>query len=354
MNSLEELDDVRACGRSWHASALVRMTAMQSYWMQMTNTETVLDLRDTPVPTPGPAQLLVRMHAAALNRGEFVLGHGLHGKAGTWKAIGGEGAGEVVAVGAQVTGFKPGDRVMGRCTGAFSEYALMEAARRLPRRLACRGKKPRASADVPRVVRHAGAARPAQGRRMAADQRRLVRRRRGLAAAGKVLGAKVIGTSGSAAKLEALKPLGLDIGLCTRSGDFASAVMEATGQHGADLIVNAVGGSVFAENIRAMAFEGRLATVGYVDGVLHAALDLGALHAKRLTLFGVSNKLRTKEQRAAAVPRFVADVMPHVAAGRIKPQIDEVIDFARLKEGKARMEAGGHVGKIVLRMPVAA
>ena len=85
---------------------------------------------------------------------------------------------------------------------------------------------------------------------------------------GKVLGAKVIGTSGSAAKLEALKPLGLDIGLCTRSGDFASAVMEATGQHGADLIVNAVGGSVFAENIRAMAFEGRLATVGYVDGVL--------------------------------------------------------------------------------------
>ena len=70
--------------------------------------------------------------------------------------------------------------------------------------------------------------------------------------------------------------------------------MEATGQHGADLVVNAVGGSVFAENIRAMAFEGRLATVGYVDGVLHADLDLEALHAKRLTLFGVSNKLRTQ------------------------------------------------------------
>ena len=129
--------------------------------------------------------------------------------------------------------------------------------------------------------------------------------------------------------------------------------MEATGQHGADLVVNTVGGSVFAENIRALAFEGRLATVGYVDGVLHADIDLEALHAKRLTLFGVSNKLRTKEQRAAAVPRFVADVMPHFAAGRIKPQIDQVMDFARLKDAKARMEAGGHVGKIVLRMPVA-
>src|SRR3546814_12499422 len=69
--------------------------------------------------------------AAGLNRGEFVLGHGLHGKAGSWKQIGGEGAGEVVSVGKDVTGFKPGDKVMGRCPGAFSEYALMEAAEAL-------------------------------------------------------------------------------------------------------------------------------------------------------------------------------------------------------------------------------
>ena len=128
--------------------------------------------------------------------------------------------------------------------------------------------------------------------------------------------------------------------------------MEATERHGADLIVNTVGGSVFAENIRALAFEGRLATVGYVDGVLHADIDLEALHAKRLTLFGVSNKLRSKEQRAAAVPRFVADVMPLIATGRIKPWIDQVFDFVRLQEAKARMEAASHVGKIVLRMPV--
>ena len=129
--------------------------------------------------------------------------------------------------------------------------------------------------------------------------------------------------------------------------------MERTDQHGADLIVNTVGGSVFAEDIRALAFEGRLATVGYVDGVVHSDIDLGALHAKRLTLFGVSNKLRSKEQRSAAVPGFVAEVMPHIAAGRIKPQIDQVVDFPHLKDAKARMEAGAHVGKIVLRMPAA-
>jgi hypothetical protein len=186
--------------------------------------------------------------------------------------------------------------------------------------------------------------------RMGADQRRVVRRRRRVAAAGQGLGAKVIGTSGSADKLARLEPLGLDVGIATRArlrggGDGGD------GQQGADLVINTVGGTVFAENIRAMAFEGRLATVGYVDGVVHAELDLAALHAKRLTLFGVSNKLRSKAQRAAAVPGFVADVLPHVAAGRIKPQIDQVFDFAQLPEAKARMEAGGHVGKIVLRHP---
>src|SRR5205085_8317758 len=67
------------------------------------------------------------MHAAALNRGEFVRGHGLH-KGGDWKQIGAEGAGEVVDLGAEATAFRPGDRVMARCTGAFAQYALMEAA----------------------------------------------------------------------------------------------------------------------------------------------------------------------------------------------------------------------------------
>jgi NADPH:quinone reductase-like Zn-dependent oxidoreductase len=167
----------------------------------------------------------------------------------------------------------------------------------------------------------------------------------------KALGAKVIGTSGSAAKLDALKRLGLDVGLATRGADFAPAVMEATSQHGADLVVNTVGGTVFAEDVRALAFQGRLAMVGHVDNVLQAELDLEALHRKRLVLFGVSNKLRTKAQRASGIPRFVAEVMPHFAAGRIRPHIDKVYPFELLAQAKERMETGGHVGKIVLRMP---
>lgn len=325
------------------------MTAMQSWWMQMTDAETVLEARDTPMPQPGPGQLLVRMRAAALNRGEFVLGHGLHGKAGTWKAIGGEGAGEVVAVGEGVIGFKPGDGAMGRCAGAFAQYALMEQAEAIVKPQTLSWKE---AASVPLTFLVSYDMLVLQGRLKAGDWLLINGVTSGVGVAslqlGKALGAKVIGTSGSARKLEVLKPLGLDEGLCTRAADFAPAIMEATSQHGADLIVNTVGGSVFAENIRALAFEGRLATVGYVDGVLHADIDLEALHAKRLTVFGVSNKLRTKEQRSAALPRFRAEVMPLIAAGRIKPQIDQVFDFSRLRQAKERMEAGAHVGKIVL------
>ncbi|MES2635325.1 MAG: zinc-binding dehydrogenase [Pseudomonadota bacterium] len=327
---------------------------MQSYWMQMTDTDTVLELRERPEPVPGASQLLVRMHATSLNRGEFLLGHGLHGVPGTWKAIGGEGAGEVVSVGDGVTGFKPGDKVMGRCAGAFAECALMEAAEamRIPEGLSMNE-----AASVPLVFLVAYDMLVLQGGLKAGDWMLVTGVSSGVGVAslqlGKALGANVIGTSGSADKLAQLKPLGLDVALCTRKPDFAQAVMQATNHKGVNLVVNTVGGTVFAESVRAMAFEGRLATVGYVDGVVHADIDLEALHAKRLVVFGVSNKMRTKEQRSAAVPRFIDEVLPLFASGRIKPHIDTVMDFEQLPQAKARMEAAGHIGKIVLRMPAA-
>jgi len=324
---------------------------MQSYWMLMTDTDTALELRDVPVPEPGPGQLLVRMQAASLNRGEFLLGHGLHGQPGSWKAIGGEGAGEVVAAGAQATGFTPGERVMGRCGGAFADYALMEAAEamRLPPNLSFEQ-----GAGIPMTFLVAFDMLVLQGRLQAGEWLLINGVSSGVGVAslqlGKALGARVIGTSGSPEKLALLQPLGLDVALHTRSNGFAPAVLEATQGQGADVVVNTVGGTVFGENIRAAAFQARLATVGYVDGVVHADIDLEALHARRLTLFGVSNKLRSKAQRAAAVPRFTQEVLPHFAAGRIRPLIDQVFDFAQLAQAKAAMEAGAHTGKIVLRM----
>jgi NADPH2:quinone reductase len=321
---------------------------MKSYFMQTTADRAALDLRDVPTPEPGPGQLLIRMHAASLNRGEFILGHGLL-KPGTAKAVGAEGAGEVARVGADVKNIKDGDRIMGRCAGAFSEYALMDAreAIAMPPRLSW---EEAAAIPLTFLVVHdmlvlQGKLKPGEWLLVTGVSSGV-----GVAAlqAAKALGAKVIGTSGSQEKLDKLKAHGLDVRLATRAADFYDAVMMATNGKGVNLVVNTVGGSMFAECVRSMAFEGRLATVGYVDNTLEAKIDIQALHAKRLTLFGVSNKMRTPEQRASGVPAFVRDFMPLFADGRIRPVIDSVYPFDKLGEARARMEANQAVGKIVI------
>ena len=168
--------------------------------------------------------------------------------------------------------------------------------------------------------------------------------------AGKALGAKVIGTSGSSGKLEALKKHGLDVAVHTRKPEFHDAVMKATDGKGVNLVVNNVGGTVFAECIRCLAYEGRLATVGYLDGSMKSEIDLDALHSKRLKLFGVSNKLRTAPQRAATVEGFKRDFLPLFASGKLKPLVDRVYPFDKLPEAKQFMESNAQVGKIVVKI----
>jgi NADPH:quinone reductase-like Zn-dependent oxidoreductase len=324
---------------------------MKSYHMQAAQDAATLELREVPVPEPGPGQLLVKMRAASLNRGEFILGHGLQ-KPGTSKAIGAEGAGEIARIGAGVNGFSPGERVMGRCGGAFSEFALMDVREAIPMP---EGLSFEEAASIPLVFLVVHDMLVTQGRLARHEWLLVTGVSSGVGVAslqaGKALGAKVAGTSGSADKLAKLAPLALDLPLATRAPDFHDALMRATAGKGVDLVVNTVGGTLFAECVRTMAFEGRLATVGYVDNVLEAKIDLQALHAKRLTLFGVSNKLRTPGQRASGVPAFVRDFLPLFAEGRIRPLIDSVHAFEELPAARSRMQADRHVGKIVLRIP---
>ncbi len=326
---------------------------MQSYWIQASADETTLVRREVPLPEPGPGQVLLRMHAAALNRGELIAGHGLT-QAGAAKPAGMEGAGIAVKLGPGVTRVRADERIMGRCAGAFAEYALMDEreAIAVPPNL-----NMEEAASFPLAFMTAHDMVIAQGKLRAGEWLLVTGISAGVGVASlsiaKALGAKVIGTSGSAEKLARLQALGLDVGIRTRSGDFGNAVMQATGGKGVNLIVNNVGGSVFAECVRALAFQGRLATVGYVDGVLKAEIDIEALHAKRLVLFGVSNKLRTPEQRLESTRGFVADILPAIAEGRIKPVIDRVFDFDALPAAKAYMESNAHLGKIVVRMPKA-
>lgn len=324
---------------------------VKSYWMEVKNGQSLLELRDQAQPVPGPGQLLVRVRAAGLNRGEFIIGHGLHGKGGGAKAIGTEAAGEVLACGEGVHGFKAGDRVMGRCPGAFAQCALLDQREAM---LVPDGLSLERAGAIPLTFLVVHDILVLQGHLQADEWVLITGVSSGVGVASlqmaKALGAKVIGTSGSQEKLDRLKPLGLDVGLCTRGPDFHDAVMKATDGQGVNLVVNSVGGSVFAESIRSMAFEGRLATVGYVDGVLNANMDIEALHAKRLSLFGVSNKLRSAAQRSQGVPQFKAQILPLIASGLITPLVDRVFEFHDLPQAKACMDANLHLGKLVLQV----
>jgi NADPH:quinone reductase-like Zn-dependent oxidoreductase len=322
---------------------------MRSWKLQGDAERTMVELQDASVPVPGPDQLLLRVRAASLNRGEFIAGHGLH-KPGAAKPAGMEAAGEVTAVGEGVTKYKVGDHVFGRCGGAFSAYSLMDAreAMPVPQHLSM---EEASAVTITFMTVHDMLM--AQGGLTAGEWLLVTGISSGVGVAalqtGRALGAKVIGTSGSAEKLAKLTALGLDVALQTRKPDFVDAVMKATDNRGVNLIVNNVGGSVFAECVKSLAFEGRLATVGYVDGVLEARMDIEAMHARRLKLFGVSNKLRSPAQKLEAARRFATELLPVIVERKIKPVVDRVFAFEELVAAKALMESNTHLGKIVLR-----
>jgi NADPH:quinone reductase len=323
---------------------------MKSYWIKAAGNGTELEERDVPIPVPDAGQLLVRVRAAGLNRGELITRGDLHG-GGAARPAGTESAGEVERVGADVTDFAPGDRVMATGRGSFAEYVLFDAklAIRVPPVLSWEE-----AACTPLVFLVAHDMLIGQGKLQAGEWVLVTAASSGIGvaaiqAAG-ALGAKTIGTSGSAAKLERLRTIGLDAGVETRQPNFYNAVMEATEKKGAGIAVNGVGGTMFGECLRSLAFEGRLATIGYVDGSVESTIDLATLHAKRLKVFGVSAIFRTREQRIATVRGFTADLLPFIASGRIKPVIDRIFSFAEVPVAKAYMESDAQVGKIAVTM----
>ncbi len=322
---------------------------MKSYWIENRDSKLFIDLREVNKPQAAAGQLLVKIYAAGLNRGEFIVGAGPHGSLPYAKPMGMEAAGEIIDIGKNVTGFNLGQRVMGRCPGGFSEFGLMLALEAMPIPDSLNWTE---AASIPITFMVAYDVLIEQGELKAGEWLMINGVSSGVGTAcvqlAKVLGAHTIGTSLSDKKLKLLISHGLTESITTRSPDFYARVLEITKEKGVNLVVNAVGGSLLAEEIRCLAYKGRLAIVGYVDGFLEAPLAIETLHSNRLKIFGVSNKNRTPEERQKSVVDFVTNFLPRFSSNDNHPLVDRIFTFDQLQKAKDYMESNQHLGKIIL------
>ena len=325
---------------------------MKAVFIDDPSTGRGLSLAEVPDPAaPSGTAVLVRVRAAGLNRADLLQAKGLYPPPpGFSPNIPGlEFAGEVAAVGSGVTGWQPGDRVFGITAGeAQAEYVSIDERHLapIPDRLSFNE-----AAAVPEafitafdaVVTQAGLAR---GETLLIHA---VGSGVGLAALqiGRAVGARVIGTSRTPAKLEACREFGLDAGLVTAEPVFAAAVLEASGGRGADVILDLVGGAYFPENLRSLAPKGRVMLVGLTAG-RKAEVDLGMILQKRATVRGTVLRGRSFDEKCEVTRRFRDDVVPLVADGTLRPVIDRVFAAADVLAAYDHLASNESFGKVVL------
>src|SRR5438552_4693990 len=267
------------------------------------------DIREVQRPTVPPGHVLLRVRASSINRAEFRRLHNLRTQPGKptpeERVGGGDAAGEIAELGPGVTGFKSGDRAMGRCAGGFAEYALLDAREVMPAPPSLSWEEA-ACVPVVFVVVHDALFVSGQLRQGETVLVTAVPSGVGVTTLvlAKYLGARVIGTSRSAEKLERLKHHGLDVGVVTGSDGFGAAIAPVIGENGVDMVVDNIGGDVLAPCIAALAVGGRFVPIGRMSGVLTGELDVDRLAERRLHLYAVSNPPRTAAHRAESM-------MPH-------------------------------------------
>jgi putative PIG3 family NAD(P)H quinone oxidoreductase len=313
----------------------------------------VIQYADTADPAPARGEVLVRVRAAALNRADLLQRRGLYPPPpGTREDVPGlELAGEVVKVGEGVVAWKPGDRVMAIAAGeAQAELAVVHERMllRVPDGMSLEdaGAIPEAGVTSHDALFTLGGLRPGwtvlvhavgSGVSTAAVQ------------IAKAAGATVIGTSRTPDKLERARALGLDHGLLVAKEEprFADEVKKLTGKRGCPVILDFVGAPYAAENLAALAPGGRIVVIGTMGGA-KPMLDLSVLMRTRGAIVGTVLRPRPLEEKIAATQAFAKDVLPLVAAGKVKPVVDAVLPAARVREAHERMEKNESFGKLVL------
>lgn len=311
-------------------------------------------LEQKAVPKPGAGQVLVRVYAAGLNRVDLIMAEAVRRgnvARGHDPAPGREFSGYVAETGENVTGFKPGDPVMGSGRATLAEYTV--ADKDLVTRVPEGALDMEAAAVLPVALNTMHDALVTRGR-LGPGQSVLVQGASsgvGLMALqiAEYLGAApVIGTSRDAARREKLSDFGADMALDPTDPSWVEQVLEATDQKGVNLVIDQVGAPVANENMRASALEGRIINVGRLGGST-GTFDFD-LHAyKRITYTGVTFRTRTLEEIRQVVRRRQADLSEALARGRLKLPVDSVFPLERAEEAFSRMKQNLHFGKIVIR-----
>ncbi len=310
----------------------------------------IREISDPPKPTD--TQVLVRVRAAALNRADLLQRRGLYpAPDGFSQNIPGlEFAGEVAETGENAAHWKIGDRVFGITAGeAQAELMLTEESilAKIPDKLSFTY-----AAAVPEAFITAHDAIFSQGE-LKKDETILIHAVGsgvGLAALqlANAKGTKTIGTSRSADKLEKCREFGLDEAILTgENANFAHIIKDKTAGRGVDLILDLVGAAYFQDNQDSLALKGRLILVGLTSGAI-AEFNLGIALSKRLRIIGTVLRGRSVEEKAEATKKFVEQVLPLIASGKVRPNVDKVFRFEDVEDAHRYLESNESFGKIVL------
>ncbi|MCM2364666.1 NAD(P)H-quinone oxidoreductase [Pseudomonas sp. SR18] len=312
----------------------------------------VLQPRQAPTPVAGPGEILIRVHAAGVNRPDALQRAGKYPmKPGMSPIPGLEVAGEVVALGDGVTEFGLGDKVCALTNGGgYAQFCTVPAGQALP---IPEGMDWIQAAAVPETFFTVWANLFGLGDAHTGQRVLIHGGTSGIGTTALMLcrefGIQAFATAGSADKCAAIAKLGAKP-INYREQAFAEVIAQQTDGQGVDVILDIMGGSYLNNNLKALAMDGHLVMLGFLGGAKANDVDLLTILGKRAVITGSLLRARTKEEKAAIAEQLREYIWPVLEAGRCLPIIDQVFDYTDAAKAHARMEGGDHIGKIVLRV----
>ena len=310
----------------------------------------VLTPQTRPLPQPGPGEILVKVAAAGVNRPDISPRMGRYPPPpGASDLPGLEIAGEVVALGEGATAWKLGDKICALVHGGgYAEYCKVHESHALP---VPKGLSMVEAAALPETCFTVWVNTFEMAGLKAGEWLLVHGGSSGIGTTAimlaKAFGAKVIATAGSDEKCEACVKLGADAAINYKTTDFVPAVMEITGGHGADVILDMVGGPYVERNHQCAAMDGRVAQIAFMQG---AKADLRYMSQRRVRHMGSTLRPRTVAEKGAIAAALREKVWPLIEAGRIRPVMDSTFPLAEAPKAHARLETSQHIGKVVLTL----